>query len=506
VLAELRRAAVEKRQALPGIRQMASGAGVAHVTMWKAVRDLAAEGGLRTVAHRQILPAAPGDRAPGAGPLEPGPAARLAQVPGPGPAVPHWQQIHERLEHDIVAGLLPAGRQLPSAKELRASHGASHATVRRAFAALASQGRIERHGRGYRVPALHAGARLTTVVFIGKSRCMDMLTDLSPRAQELWRALESRCARMGLRLVVQPVEQYLADTPRVAAAETGVVAGYVVRNLDLPPPEAARLLAALCARQRPVAVVDELGAGELLVRAADRPGLRVFAVAHSEHAGRLVADHLRGLGHRSVAFLSPYHEAAWSRTRLEGIRRVFAEARLPDAVTAHVPGTFPDDFALRDHARALAPFRLLLSAVQQFDRSLGAARSTVDTYTRDPAFGYVLRRALAAHMRQSFEEALAGRATAWVGVDDATALAAMRFLADMGHRVPAEISVAGFDDTFEAAAADLTSVDFNVPALADALLGHVLGRPLPRAARPRPVEIAASVVRWGSTAAERRME
>jgi LacI family transcriptional regulator len=96
--------------------------------------------------------------------------------------------------------------------------------------------------------------------------------------------------------------------------------------------------------------------------------------------------------------------------------------------------------------------------------------------TRDPGFRGFVADAVAGRLRPLFERALGDRrATAWIGVNDTVALAALAFLRAAGRRVPADLSVVGFDDSNDALRAGLASYDFNLPALAEALVEHVVG-------------------------------
>ncbi|MBD3243278.1 MAG: hypothetical protein GF331_21995 [Chitinivibrionales bacterium] len=392
--------------------------------------------------------------------------------------------------------------------ELRARYGVGHASLRTALESLRADRVLEHHGRGFRIPPLTAHAPYTTVVFVGKTRAMDIMTDLAPRSQQLWRALEDRCSHGGVRLVVRSVEDMLErPSPGGHLERPGVLAGYLVRNLDLPARHATRLLSTLASSRRPVALADELGEAEDFARKVPSRRLQVFSLAHSAGAGYELGRHLLSLGHRRLAFFSPYHAADWSSNRLIGLRTAGEQAGPGIDVRAFVGTELADDFALRDFARTSDAFVKLCNALRTFRRRANPESDEPDdAFVRDPAFGYVLRHVMAYVMSPLFRQALADRSiTVWVGANDAVALAAAGFLtrerAGTDGRPVNDISVAGFDNTFGAIAADLTSYDFNVGALADAMLRHVLnpGRAIGRKTR-EPVEVSGLVVCRGSVA------
>jgi DNA-binding LacI/PurR family transcriptional regulator len=84
-------------------------------------------------------------------------------------------------------------------------------------------------------------------------------------------------------------------------------------------------------------------------------------------------------------------------------------------------------------------------------------------------------------------------ATAWVAFNDDLALIALDYLREAGVRLPRDLSLVGFDDTLEGFGEGLTSYSFNVAAIVNEMLEHVLA---PGRTRPRDgsVEMAGMVV------------
>jgi DNA-binding GntR family transcriptional regulator len=114
---------------LPSESELARGAGTKRYSIRKALLLLQNEGLIEPVVGR-------------------GWAVVDRETGGTG-LLPRYRQIAAELREAMEAGLLTPGSALPSETELIAAHGVSRATVRRALAALESDGLITTHpGKG----------------------------------------------------------------------------------------------------------------------------------------------------------------------------------------------------------------------------------------------------------------------------------------------------------------------------------------------------------------------
>jgi DNA-binding LacI/PurR family transcriptional regulator len=90
--------------------------------------------------------------------------------------------------------------------------------------------------------------------------------------------------------------------------------------------------------------------------------------------------------------------------------------------------------------------------------------------------------------------------TAWVAYNDMLALLLLDVLKSEGIAVPGRLSVASFDDVPDAFNVGLTSYNFNVPAIVEAMVDHILGGPSSRHLKSqRIVEIPGYVVERSTT-------
>ena len=161
-------------------------------------------------------------------------------------------------------------------------------------------------------------------------------------------------------------------------------------------------------------------------------------------AGGLLADHLIELGHTHFAFLStPKNNITLSRVqRLEGIRMRLAEHGLEKNLSVY----FREDDAEFDFMRLL-PFEYETG----YDLTLRLLKDGC-------------------------------KATAIIGVNDATSLGILGALHEKGHRVPEEYSVCGFDNIFPSMVSNppLTTVDHHLNIRGQAAVDIILSRVGPR--------------------------
>ena len=179
-------------------------------------------------------------------------------------------------------------------------------------------------------------------------------------------------------------------------------------------PEQAELLS----RRLPTVIIGE-----------KQSSLQICSIELSnEAAGTLLAEHLYGLGHRKMVFIStPFNQLTLARgQRLDGIRRALAQHGLGDGALE------------------------VLAA----DPAMEAERQGEMPYE------YSVGRQLTSGLLDRGTDA-----TAMIGVNDMTALGILDELRERGLRVPEDYSVCGFDNIFSSrlASLGLTTIDHRMP-------------------------------------------
>jgi DNA-binding LacI/PurR family transcriptional regulator len=226
--------------------------------------------------------------------------------------------------------------------------------------------------------------------------------------------------------------------------------------------------------RRPVAVIDQIGGWRLCDYVPPDALIRVFAMSVSQRPGTDVARYLLEMGHRHIAFVTPYGRHVWSRNRCAGCTAAFNAAGLSDHVHVFTPSPIDAEEATKHSIDDLIPLvNMLLGAG---DMIPGFLRSDFSSYLSAENLRRVYRgaqtgRILAPLFGKMLDDT---RITAWVTVNDAVAFHALDFLSERGVRVPEDISLISFDDTFEASQRNLSSYNFNIPGVVHAVMSYLL--------------------------------
>lgn len=459
---------------LAGMKQLALAAGVSVPTMCAAVAQCRRDGLVRTVRGSGIYVCRPGEQ------MQPEP-----DIPRAPPAKD--ELAGRQLRADILNGVYAPGEKLPAVKTLCDRLGISYRPLRRALAALVSEGYLSRAARGYRAssPRTSGGDNVLVLTIRG-------FPDAHPRPSTPWLRpligmLEQECCRAALRLEIAPV--ILTDSPpgvrcrlfdtrhgrRLCSSafgfchlEVGLPQRFNELIVDRILTMSSSPVASLAVQAEPSELPRGIHSSERLCR---------LTPALGEECGLAVGRYLLTRGHRHVAYFSAEHHETWSQRRLSGIRRAFAEAGCEGTVRAYT--TAPEGRPLPQRFRT-ARMRELRRLSRLFDsvndpevvdprRRLLAERFRIPL--REAFEAKWARERLTPMMAQAMSDA---QITAWVGSNQTAALLCMEFLQAHSVAVPARIGVVAFDDDEELLAAGVTSYNFNPRAIVNMMLRHVL--------------------------------
>jgi len=427
---------------LPSMRELSVRWNTSTRTLHEAVRLGVAEGWLETKPGSGIWP-----RGQAPVPRE-APAGRLGR-----------DGLAEAIRAGIEAGVHPLGIALPTVKDLARIHELHPTTVRRGLEQLAEDGLLERKGRSWSVvrpKAQASGARV--LLCIGAADREGRIRMDSDREWDFWREIQAEALRNGLVPQLVPWDGARIDLG--APSLLGVVV-CTWHMIDFQP-----LLDAIARKGLPCAVwiVSRLpgsDAGNRKIRTQ-----WFHDMAFGREAGQAMATYLRGSGHTKVAWISPFHENAWARNRLEGL--LAGSRGALDVVP--VLGRWQSEWDLHDS---------LLGERSAWERRLHPQLRTPDSRSDlgdlvRPQIETITRDRFLRELTPALEAALRGGATLWLAASDLIADWTLHWLESRGLRVPADLAMASFDDTRAASRLGLTSMRFDTTAMARAMLLQVL--------------------------------
>lgn len=246
---------------------------------------------------------------------------------------------------------------------------------------------------------------------------------------ELGRALENYADSVGIRVIVcstfrkSELEKYYLELFR----KTGI--GGVVYTFLPSYPQMARQIDAVT----PVVLIGEKEEGLAICS---------FELNNIKSAAML-GEHLYQMGHRRFAFIStPFKGASLARgQRLEGLLSMLRNHALPkEALLVMSPS---DYFGGGEADRSFQPYEYIVGK-----------KMTDNTLKKDAGV------------------------TAFIAVNDMTALGVVDALKERGYRIPKDYSVCGFDNIFSASVTDpaLTTVDHKLSVRCKAAIDMILER------------------------------
>ena len=350
-----------------------------------------------------------------------------------------YKTITIALKEAMFAGRYDAAHPLPSETALMRRFGASRHTVQRAIRELQAQGLVvRRQGTGTFLTRKARETRRLALIVHGSDYC----EIFSPIAREV----SHLCQARGYALLLGDVE--FPDPRKRAARVIELVREYVKQGVDGVIFQPIELLDDARSLNEEVCSIFDAADVSVVLLDSDitpSPGRSKYDLVGINHfeAGRRMADHLRAVGARRVAYLMQTNRAPCVQDRWQGLK--FGCEGLPLAAKPFLAE--PDD----------------LSAVRAF-----------------------LRR---------------NRPDAIACYNDRQAAVLVQTLGILGKKVPSDVLVAGFDDVNYAklVVPQLTTLHQPCQEIAQTAVDLLLARIADPALPPREVFLSAPLVVRDST-------
>jgi DNA-binding transcriptional regulator YhcF (GntR family) len=394
----------------------------------------------------------------------------------------------------ITNGTFALDKPLPSIKELCTQFSTSAATIRAVLEELYRENHVIVKRRKYYVrPSVSPKSR-NTIVLIGIAYSLEYHRGLvmGEHDQAFCSLFNLECARRNLS--VEIVKSYIksASTMKRGHNESTFVPdkeplSYVLL-LSQVPTGIDTLLSQLGATGKPVAVIDVAGGKTPATYTLPKGNFQVFRFSSGYSAAREITRTLIQYGHRHFAYVSPYNQHDWSLSREEGIKAQLAASGIDYAFSTigfEIWQRLHELYDIQGFAFDADPKAIemrLVEAFKNFPPSIveNFSGSFAATGTRaSMARGQV--HPLVIDALSKFKQL--DTTTAWIAVNDVTAFAILDYFWQNRIRVPAQASVASFDDTHQALSQGLCSYNFNVTGLVSSALSYIIQPRIFRAAK-----------------------
>ena len=461
---------------LPRYRILAAHAGVSPCTMHKAIAYVKKTGAI-TVSHGK------GIRVTSLAPDLPFPRETTGST--------RSTRLAQTIKKHLYDGRYYSKEKSISIKELTQSYGTCYRTMRKALDYLIEDGVITQHKQGVLQNLRSASHTRNTIVLIVRGDHFGDPDYPSNRTRDHLRTLQTLCAHARLKLIITTcyyrgtslcgIEEirHLITSPHHATT----LLGFIVWGISIEPHYVATIIEEILRNDKPVALLDETGNIPLTHHCRRSHFFRKYPLAISACDGRIAARYLIEKGHRHIAYIGYGNHHHFSPLRLHSAINEYASAGLPDGV---IPFELP-------HLPLLQMQDIFHNtAVATNPRSMQALGELISHMTGNAIKSFTVRERMAFELSSHLSRALRRQTlrdyifplcrnvvqhreiTAWLCCNDEVALDCLDFLRFEGVHVPEEISVLGFDDSFDAFTQQLSSMNFNGEGCLHACVAHIL--------------------------------
>jgi DNA-binding transcriptional regulator YhcF (GntR family) len=484
----------DERKILPSIRKLASMANVSLVTMWKAAQLLKKKG-VVSVIHGQGIRLIDKENSTIKS-VTPNNASYSSII-----TEEKWKLVKNLILRDIINGIYKPGDEMPSLKEMVFKYGTSFVTLKKSLFELYKDNWVLPSKRSFKIsPLSNKKSHFYIVVLMRGNESLE-INKWTPWGNEFLQTLNKICTQAQINLSYYIYME--KDSECVFINYKGemfwhfpineFILGFIVRSEgedDLP----IKCINKLIKLNKYIAVSDEGTCYPSPFPFATNPKVKLFSLETGPSAGRKVAQFLLSHGHKKIAFFSPFHQTYWSKARLEGIIQTYLLAGIKDGVkeyTINIP--FPFGFRKPFSCDRRTITAIISNVLPEYKNTHSLQR--IITNLNETFNKIIEQEELYLRMVPFFKKAiLDSSVSTWICVNDVTAMAALDFLKNRSNL--RNIVLVSYDDTFEAFNNKITSFNFNIPSLVNAMLLFIL-YPRRKWASPyseKPVIIEGTIV------------
>jgi len=396
-----------------------------------------------------------------------------------------WQEskftsIVNSIKKDLSSGLYPPNEPMPQIKHLVNIYGVSYPTIRNVLNQLIKENVLVRNGNRFFLKTIKAKLRLK-IAIIAFGIDYNTVKIATERERNFYRQLSIAAASHDVDIEIICYNDYL-DSPKFFVPDDQNLKSYLQKDFfcgiilsSYHMKNSADCLRHLSLLKKPVSVwIEDHSVLGLVSRYSNKENITFFDASYSTQPGFETAKFLYEKGHRSIAFISPFHKSSWSQNRLQGIKSFFKSINEPYVIHEFVLDEFISDYSFMDTIIESGEINRFLLTEKLHDALNDALHRRTATIKLD--LNSLLRDNLIYNYSNSlFEKALNQKGiSAWVAVNDLTACMIYDFWDFKKIPPKTRPALISFDNTFESLEKGISSYDFNTSGDVNNMILHLL--------------------------------
>jgi DNA-binding transcriptional regulator YhcF (GntR family) len=414
--------------------------------------------------------------------------------------------IVNSIKKDLSSGLYPLNEPMPQIKHLVNVYGVSYPTIRNVLNQLIKENILVRNGNKFFFKTMRSKLRLK-IAIIAFGIDYNEVKIATERERNFYRQLSIAAAGHDVDLEIICYNDYL-DTPQFFVPDNQNLKTYLQKDIfcgiilsSYHMKNSAECLRHLSLVNKPVSVwIEDHSVLALVSKYSNKDNITFFDAGYSTQPGFQTAKFLYDKGHRTIAFISPFHASSWSQNRLQGIKSFFKTINEPYTIHEFVLDEFISDYSFMESVIESGQINQFL-LIADLDKTLNTAlHHRIANVKLD--INSLLRDNLIYNYSYSlFEKALNQQGiSAWVAVNDLTACMINDFWDFKKIPVKMRPALISFDNTFDSLEKGISSYDFNTSGDVNNMILHIL---YPNSAlfssKKRVIRIKGTVVQRKST-------
>ncbi len=396
--------------------------------------------------------------------------------------LPKWRVTAKIFEEDILNGLFDSRYPLPQIKQLQSRYTVSYPTMKKILGFLEGKRIIIRICNRYFLRKKEWKPHRYKIALIAFGTDTNALKIETERERNFFQYLFVTASQNNIDIELICYNDYL-DVPRFFTRNNESITtllnreeflGTILNTWHMKDFRHGIYLIANINKPITVWLETDSMQNSIIIKPSSFHHISAFDISYSLIAGRDVGKYLLQLGHRTVAYLSPFNKSIWSQNRLKGLNAIFKASGSDMHVMPFVLNEFENRWSFTKKIIKKQKRKIYLSSDKLRCYINPELVYRIDNI-EDQIIHLLRDNLILDYSRILIEQALAmSEATAWVACNDLFALIIMDYWNQHCISKKKRPALIGFDNTFKALKYGLSSYDFNTKGMVQSMIDYIL--------------------------------